>query len=261
MSIVLPDARLETPELLIPGRKPIGKVVVDRSSPLSHGLVDCLLARGKNYESADDGAVYSTTDPSAFGIATDHHGQSIYPSPIMTRRTYQLSPANSASKFTRPFTGMTVLALVKRLGNAVGNAPIFAWNSALYSPYVAWGLTDRLGTGILRLEYATGNGYGYIEKAGGFTGDYQCIMATFKSGAVRLFSDGAQVQWSSSVSGALVYPSGADAGPSIGNFFNYNDQPRTFNGQIYMCALWERTLSPDEVRNVSHNPYQFLIPA
>lgn len=42
-SLVLPDPRMEMPELLTPGQKPVGNVVVDWSHPLARGLTSCNL--------------------------------------------------------------------------------------------------------------------------------------------------------------------------------------------------------------------------
>jgi hypothetical protein len=49
MALVLPDPRLEAPELLIPNRMPLGKVELDRSHPLSKGLVAAYIFNPNNY--------------------------------------------------------------------------------------------------------------------------------------------------------------------------------------------------------------------
>ena len=46
MAVVIPDPRWEMPELLTPGRKPTGNVVIDWSNPLSRGLKRYWLLNG-----------------------------------------------------------------------------------------------------------------------------------------------------------------------------------------------------------------------
>lgn len=49
MALVLPDPRLEAPELLIPNRMPFGKVALDKSNTLSKGLVLGYIFNPNNY--------------------------------------------------------------------------------------------------------------------------------------------------------------------------------------------------------------------
>jgi hypothetical protein len=252
----VPDNRLLRPRDSIPKIAVTGLPSIDRTCPITAGLIDVLIPRGYEFLSADDHTLYKSSSLGAFGPQVDVYGQSIR-APSATTASYRLSAANTASKFTRPSAAVTVMVVLKRLGDESGHSPIFACGSAITSPYAAWGVTDRTGLNILRFEFATGSGYHYIEQSGGFTGDVQCIIATYDGTTASLYSNGIRLT-SASFSGSLVYPAAADAGPSIGNFFNYTGAARSFNGNIYMCALWDRALSPAEVALVSEFFYRLI---
>lgn len=162
----------------------------------------------------------------------------------------------------RPSAQITMLALVLRRGNSVGNSSIFGNQSPSVSPYTAYAIVDGSGIGTHRSEISTGTGTTTLDTGTMPTGTPCVLVSTYDGATLRNYRNGLEVG-SVAKTGTLVYPSGANRGPAVGNLYDYPGQARSFVGDIYLVALWDVALSAAEVAAVSrsqHAPWQLFAP-
>jgi len=253
----LPDPRLEYPSLYHPGRKPAGfPVAVDWSHPLARGLVDIVLARGDQHVSIAHGEAFTANGSDMSGVIGPG-GEATAPT-VQTTDAYQLGPADTEDRWRRPASAVTCLVVLRRTGAAVGNAPIFSNASPNVAPYTAWGFDDSGGAGTLRFSASPGGAFKAVSSSSGLTGNLEVVIGTYDGANIRLYSDGVELA-STAATGDLGYPN--TGAPAIGNSFSYLGSNRSFNGEIYACALWDIGLNAAEVSAITSDPYQMLIPA
>jgi hypothetical protein len=157
------------------------------------------------------------------------------------------STANQTNTvWEKPSAQVSMVAVGVVSSNTGGlNRPIFGSMSPGTSPYTAWGLIHG-DTNELRFETSAGGSFDRLSSPGTLTvGRPFVLVATYDGATKRLFIDGIEVA-SGAVSGALSYPNAADRGPAIGNFWNYTADTRSFLGDVYLAALFDRGLTPSE---------------
>lgn len=165
----------------------------------------------------------------------------------------------TTTAFEKPSSEITILAFVERFGNnANGNAPIFGNQSPTTSPYTAWALYDKSGTGNLIFEIATGGSIRYLDTIQPITSSPVVLAGTYNGATQTAYIGGNVVGTPASVTGSISYPNSADRGPAIGNFWNYTVQGRSFNGAVYLTCVWNRALSATEIKSLSDNPWQLF---
>ena len=149
---------------------------------------------------------------------------------------------------------------MRRGNNPNGTAPIFQRGSAVSAPYAAYGIVDHLGTGTLRGLVAVG-GTSYSAEGPIIPNMQPIVLSTRYDGSkVEIFMGGV-LKGSRNCSGTLSYQIAPDSGVAIGNYYSYSATARSFNGDVYLTAVWDRALSDTELRSISENPYQILRPA
>lgn len=165
-----------------------------------------------------------------------------------------LNPAaNQFGKvWDKPSAQVSVVVLVRRLGNAAGNAPIFGWVSPSSPPYSAWGIADGGGLGTLRFDCAPGSSYTGLD-VGVIPNDKDVVLiGTFDGATLRSYIEGIQTASTTAASGALGYPADVNfGGPTVSNFYGSYPNGRSFNGIVYGGALLTRALTAGEIARYS----------
>jgi len=259
----IPDPKLLMPELLIPGRKPVGNVRIDWNHPLSKGLYFCWVPRLSDVSIKPDGL----------------NGMPIWD--LVTKNFFQYDNNNTLSGSIK--MGRHDICMKEKVSSASGSINIPAHGGsdgtvlALLSDDSAHfgrmtGVIDTNTVGAFCTDYGNGGptanirtliGSGYTGTSGTSpTTDYTDLL-TIKGTSFhgssrthfhidttqRIFKD---YTWSSS--------------NVISNFtMGIQDENLTENMpsalEQYMLAFWTRPLSNAELLSLYSNPYQILIPA
>ena len=165
----------------------------------------------------------------------------------------------TTTAFEKPSSEITVLAFIERFGNnASGNAFIFGNTTTSASPYVAWALYDHAGAGVLSFEISTSGATRTLDTGTSMPTVPTVLVGTYNGATQTAYMGGKVVGTPVSVTGSITYPSAADRGPAIGNFWEFTALNRSFNGAVYLAALWDRALSDAEIKSISDNPWQLF---
>jgi len=228
---------------------PFAERLAAAALPASGGIVRTY-SRGKLVEQV------AWPSGSGISIAGGIGGLGVH-APTSTTHSLRLhSTANQTNTaWEAPSAAGTWLAVFVRYGNVVGNACIFANASAVVPPYTAWGLFDAGGTGSLRTECTAGGSYQYND-FGTMSNNLLYVVGGRYNGAnLTTFANGV-FSTPTACTGSLVYPDSADRVPTLGNYYEYTPEDRSFNGQIYLGLLWDYALSDAEIIELSQNPWQ-----
>ena len=238
---------------------------INSANPLSRGLCAVSIPVGGQVVTLTQGGLselFATKSGPAAITRGSMQALSVAYSSITTDSWRLIETANRLDTvFERPSSAVTAVAFVMRRGNNPnGTAPIFQRGSAVSAPYAAYGIVDHLGTGTLRGLVAVG-GTSYIAEGPIIPNMQPIVLSTRYDGSkVEIFMGGV-LKGSHNCSGTLSYPNASDSGVAIGNYYSYSATARSFNGDVYLTAVWDRALSDTELRSISENPYQILRPA
>lgn len=254
-AIVLPGLRSTPPTSLVP---------INAGNPLTRGLCAVSYPVGANVLTVTQGGLSDlfATKSGAAAITQGSVRALAAAYSTVTTASWRLSASANRTDtvFERPTNAATVLAFVmRRGGNPNGNAPIFMRGAPLTAPYTAYGIVDGGGTGVFQVACSAGGVYTALN--GATIPNMVPVVLVLRYDGAKLESWMGGVATSSNVacSGSLSYPNDpVTSGPSIGNFYSYTNNARSFNGDVYLTAVWDRALSDTEIRSVSANPYQVL---
>jgi hypothetical protein len=241
--------------------QPQGLAGIDRNNPLCAGLVavaipGLILGDGKHDIAGNLSGTSMKLSQGTQGIGVNGLTSST--------DSYRLNAIANATDtvWEKPVTACTFASVLVRNGNqANGNAPIFSNCSPSASPYTAWGIFDWAGAGTnIVAEIAVGGINKHIDTNVSIENNVRHVLAGRYDGTqLNVFKDGKNIA-GMAASGSITYPSAPDRGPALGNFYNYTGAARSFNGFIYLGALWDRSLSDIELADVSANPWQIFEP-
>ena len=238
---------------------------INSANPLSRGLCAVSIPVGGQVVTLTQGGLsdrFATKSGPAAITQGSMQALSVAYSSITTDSWRLIETANRLDTvFERPSSAVTAVAFVMRRGNNPnGTAPIFLRGSAVTSPYAAYSILDYSGTGTLRGTVAIG-GTSYSATGSIIPNMRPIVLSTRYDGSkVEIFMGGV-LNGSLNCSGTLSYPNASDSGVAIGNYYSYSATARSFNGDVYLTAVWDRALSDTELRSISENPYQILRPA
>ena len=244
--LILPDSRLEMPELLHPGRKPVGNVEVDWSHPLSRGLVRVFVSPGE--------MVVGTTaygsgswEPRLGGLLTTDVGYG-----------HDDLSLTGHSKFTvfcisqcKPEAASGFDVRIGGLNGENGSQ----YNSLLMDYYgTDWSGNHpdfhskmRVGASVdvRTLSFSVDDKYAPL-----------CFAWSGGDGYERLLAGNSYAEYTKS---GDVW-SNTEIGLVIGKDFNSSSyySRDTIHHAIY---IFNRALSESQLRDLQRNPYQFLVPA
>lgn len=251
MTLIIPDPRWEEPNLLIPGRKPVGPVTIDWSHPLANGLTVCILFQSPEPRNLVDGAAltksggaYFTPDGQYFDEVDDYYTLSnVKISGTHTLITHPNFADNTGSFFQYLFSWGTVATPdtinIYLAESSYGPEPHeFYYNTGASSANIDnyWPTMSNLPLGVTHLA-----------------GRFPASTKMWVDGVEKTLLNGGN-PWSSPTATATrtLYIGGR-------NDLNVD---RFFGGTLrYLYIYGARLLSPVEVVSLQRDPYQFLIPA
>lgn len=187
-----------------------------------------------------------------------YYGYSVGSQAASTNVVRLHSVANATGTvWEQPTSGVTVMAYGMRFAATALNRPIFGNQTPNTSPFAGWALTDA-ESDFPKFEAAPGGSYASISSSVALVDLVPFVLVgTYDGATMRIYLNGVETG-STAATGTMAYPSDADRGPGLGNFWNYTSGDRSFQGEIYVAALWDRALPSVEVANLSRNPWGFL---
>lgn len=247
---------LREPNLLMPGKKPVGAVKINWEHTLTGGLEDYWIFDGRQGDivknlGLDDGADLSI-------VGSDWQ--------FMAERLYtdvgNVHPAGGGNMSLQPgHGGITHLPYVgyypgsfKSYGNVYtviefvstgnGDANVSGPGGASHTTgYFLNGKYHAAGGSFKIFTYTTNTGWGR----------YETVAVSRNGTSGSLYRDGILLD---TVNG---FTEGAEY-QCYQHGLNQAESWMTRQGQSY-CGIWKRELSADEIASVTSDPYQFLIPA
>lgn len=257
MSLYLPDARFEMPELLVPGRKPTGPVVVDRQHNLARSLQVAYLFKPSSV---------------ARDSARGNHGTLYNMQPTFTKDGLYFDGSNDIVKINSPSMNITnipeAFSFVMKLkldaadqrdvrffcyGNTASD--LFAFGTADSLPYQRIRTYHTSGCkfdGLWSNRYSTGQPFDGEWVTVGISVQRDGYLSMYVNGVL----DSAHYRSAQAGTGDASYQAlGAyirGATPNGGTFANM---------VVEYFYFYHEELSAAEMLQLSKNPYQFFVPA
>lgn len=233
----VPNSKLDMPELLYPGRKPVGKVKIDWSHPLAKGIK---ILSSPNHNFATGTVQKYTVGHSAngehltFGENTD---SSFFTPTDNTQRlqTFTSSVIIDINSTTAGYVWNSDVRAVITIGREGTPSDVISavWYDGSFRVISA--LTTL--TGYVRIDF--------VRKQGAFT---------------KLYINGELVAENIIDLENIVYSS--PRGASLGALqFNYAYSNRSLDINLYQFTYRNVALSSEEIADLYLDPYKFLIPA
>ena len=164
---------------------------------------------------------------------------------------YSSYPLNSLTN------AVTVFALVDRIGNAGGTAPILGIFSPSTSPYSSGSLADNWGGGSILFDCSLGGIYVSVNGgAGSFQNGLHSYTGVYNGATMAVYRDGLQLN-SSAASGTIGYPS--DAHAAVMNYAS-GSLSRTPNARFFMGFIANTALPVSLLTQLHVNPWQLFAP-
>jgi len=264
-NLILPDPRIEMPELLEPGRKPVGPVEIDWSHPLTRGLAMFYLlgsghTRNLVNDTGDEFASYSdyttqtaheyTSGGLAIPAGADPYLRlngdydQFRALPKMSAGFGMLYNADVSSTSTAYFTGFA-----QKLYN-ISASGYTNWNVSFAKYAARTGAFARVATAYARSD---ASGFGVTDMVPG--NHYNIVTVSDSSPA----STSVYMNGKHEVTEAIDARATADSNGFIG--VNEPGNPLMAGTVVHWVGLWTRKLTAHEAKSITKNLYQILIPA
>lgn len=257
-SFVIPNPRWEEPNLLIPGRKPVGPVQIDWSHPLARDIEACWVTPwGKQLRDLKGKYITTTgTNP-----ATIQRGNLFYVPSGTTGTEYDLRPSAAGDRtlYIRGRSNLTTtqICLSIRLGSGSFNQVSLGYN---YWTTGAVNTTITGGFSAFATRDPDPHSYSYTAAGIVAAGEWFTLVGVFKSGeALKIYVNGKKLSVTSSLTFDVGDGWSAAQHTEIGGAADGGSTG--WNGDIATAGIFTRALSDAEATSLSANPYQFLIPA
>jgi hypothetical protein len=256
---ILPEPRYEMPELLIPGRKPTGPVVIDWESSLTEGLLGCYLYDGNpnddmlNHVTGEYDAKYvaGTSTNTIYPAYHGGYGKSYYQD-LTDQGSAEWGPHYEVTEnWIQIAKQITLISLVFLKTAQPGSWPYIISLSDNTSANYAIGFKDD----PTRHAWVRINGVRtyYTVAVDTVPDKHYTLAGTYGDGFRRAYLNG-------DVKSAAATGNISTTG-TLGLGTNPNSPGgRTFNGYIYYSYIFDRCLSQGEIKRIHEDPYQFLIP-
>ena len=252
MSVWIPDARLEMPELLVPMKQPRGKVAIDFLHPLARGLraayipanslTDNLVTNSaKTSSTLSVGSMQGRKDGLA-GFYTEAGAAAVY-NPVVTNVTEAIG-------------GFTILAgysarrLTASSSNRIGGTSAESFNGWRFGMGAAGSVPNQTIT--LSITFGGVADYAASTAISGINTNVIAIGGSFNFGATSNYFLGTAFSTGFTVGTAST-------GHGV-RFFGIGFNSEGAQGEYYWAYYWSRALSEAECQQVAKDPYQFLIP-
>lgn len=247
----LPDKFVREPALLIPGRKPRGRVVVDWSHPLSKGLVACyLLGDGlrdltRQSPSLVNNGANLVVGPNGMGL--EFNGTSDYCTLDGDLLGVDPKLMTIVTVYEARNTGSLVFSRYQ--GDTLADQ-FHGWTNAANQ------ITYRVGNAStdVVLSHALHECRVSVQSIDDFTNRHACYNGRLNSGFFEYGETSAELEIPYGATDDWLLGADADSSGngSLGNYLN---------GFVYLLAIYGAGLSDGACRAIMRNPYQFLKPA
>ena len=251
MTLIVDEVMLREPNLLVPGKKPVGPVKIDWSHSLANGLNAYFILNSNQPQdlvtgqtgTLNSGASYA---PKSNGMTLD----------IRYFQADSLSFPYHPNYNIANLDGFTFLENVYQPTNRIANLYIFAPSGS--SPTVdGTNLQQILSTKYMRWQYKEGTTTKYVQSTVPIWPTDINIDVFY---GLRWINGTGYKYW---VNNVTDIPITTD---QIGSFdtsepFRIGNISSTFECGHYWLGLWKRSLTDAEVLSIKSDPYQFLIPA
>lgn len=252
--------------LILPRRFSAETASVDWSNPIAarFSAINVPLAGGLSRNFARPGGkpveTYGVSTGTSIKVAAGLGGMGMDGTAITTQSHRLHSVANATNTaWEEPLTAATWFAvLVRRGNNANGYAPIFANGAPSTAPYNAYAILDSFGGGTANVECSAGNANRSATAGVMSNNKLTVIVGRYTGYTLAGFLNGVKGASETSCTGNLVYANATNRGPSVGNYYDYTDTARSFNGQIYLVGVAPVALSDAEIVALSADPWQLL---
>ena len=294
MSLFLPDARLEVPELLTPYRFPVGAMTVDTNHPLASGLRGCFLMQPR-YTAGSMGDLAevehrvqnlvpnvrglrirqdSNTISGGDGIGFEAYGHTFndHTTGVSEDRCYQAVAADLGMDSFEESSALVICELYRDATTGSNrdisltscdlvatsvDQPLFVNNSDTYGQVQAFQTSGqgRLNPGINLPQAKAGEVHAFMYT---HSRDASFRHDLFYSDPFGQIQSGGGARNFGSGSAEFYGTGDLVFAPTQGN--NGPDN-KNFNGRMYAIMVWNRKLTNAEALEVIKHPYQMLQPA
>jgi len=247
-NLILPDPRMEMPELLEPGRKPIGPVSIDRDHWAGKHAQRVILPRaGQVIELVTNDIL----TPSGTAL-------------VNSKQNAEFDDNGDNDKFqlhskTPVFNQITVLAKVKRRA-AGGGEDMGIYSDMYIGNWVSSGISLNLRNASSGILFAVGNSQVFTNSTDVAINTWMHVCGTWSVNTMpKTYLNGIELfSGSSGSGGAYAISTGGDA--RIGTYYN-EAADRTLDGEIEYVYVFDVAFTAEQQREIIRDPYQFLIPA
>ena len=261
MTLIVDEVMLREPNLLIPGKKPVGMPKIDWSHPLSNKLKFYLWQRGPLLLNLVDNSIMYRLPDSVATVVTsvDTEGEYFYFS-TATTATGAIGVANYSPLTSSDGSGTgDFCVLYSGSINTASQITRIIYQRRNVSPYIHWGINGNDATsGYLNFYLYNGGVDSNVTMAGAIDNNEHVYICQRKGSDLEIYKDG------------II---GATAGGSTKDFLTASQDftighylisgagayPNLGDQRFY--AGWDRSLSSGEIKSMTADPYQFLIPA
>jgi hypothetical protein len=225
LSYRLPDPRLEMPELLVPGRRPMGEVEIDWQNSMTFGLSGFWL-------------LPNLKDLVTGRVAIVNGSPTYYPDRI----NFNGSSEIDTGPYSQSLNYFTIIAEFDVTGSVTTTQMIMCTSGSQAAAI------QYLNTNTPRVRAAN-------KLVSGSSNNGRLTVA----GRYNTDINTAQIYQNGSLAGSIA---NATTNPTSGNLFiGSQNGLNYFSGDVYYCMIYNRYLGADEIVDLYRNPYQFLIPA
>jgi hypothetical protein len=252
--LILPDPRMEMPELFEPGRKPVGSVVIDREHWAGKHCIRAFVPQASAHDLID-GPMTGTIGAS-IGVKNTGRGGN----PVAL---FDGTPGNKFV-FANPIDPATELTVLMRVRRETGST---SRDGGLYSEMdntnwvtngVSVNFRANYSSGLL---WAVGNKFSITENNTVPLGEWFDVSLTWVAGTEQnIFYNGIQQTFIGASTGPSASFSKSTRAARVGAYFDESSQ-RTLTGDVEYIYIFDKLFNADQRAILSRNPYQFLIPA
>jgi len=240
------EAGLREPNLLIPGRKPVGAVKIDWANS---GLENDILAW---YLMNDSGT--SLTDIAAGNAGTLIGSVSRGPQDLLFAGGRVSLPITIQQQIDAA-EELTIIAWVYVTSDAADGTVVGCWAGT--GNFLFWADVGGSGKGYACIVRTAAKLVRAGEDVASLTlNTWQCVAVTYAAPTLRIYVDGVQVAsdtGGSTIDASITAPAIGSDGAAVSD--------RAFTGKMKDVRIWKKALSATSIYNHYIDPYQFLIPA
>ena len=244
MSYVIPDPRWEEPNLLIPGKKPIGPVVVDWSHPITRALSVCLVPMG--------GICSNLADASQQSVVTE--GTQSGPKIVFNGSQYAVVPVDHIAAGTD-----RTLMFFSDFQEAGADAWAGVFTMPNNSGAGNWfGCFQRTSSSSALTVYADNQTFNVGTFSDYPAGTVKTAIYTDSTRRVSTYADTDTI--ADNVAKGTGGRNAISPDPTLHLNASRGGGARGVQ-DFYAAFVWARALRDAERFSMTRNPYQFLIPA